>query len=30
MDVMWRGKYLEVRREGTWVYAGRVGGMGRR
>lgn len=25
---MWRGKYLEVRRDGTWEYAARVGGLG--
>jgi ADP-ribose pyrophosphatase len=24
----WRGKYLEIRREGTWEYAGRIGNMG--
>jgi ADP-ribose pyrophosphatase len=24
----WRGKYLEVRREGTWEYAARIGNMG--
>ena len=27
-DLMWRGKYLEVRRDGTWEYAARVGAMG--
>lgn len=27
-ETMWRGKYLEVRRDGTWEYAARVGGMG--
>ena len=25
---MWQGRYLEVRREGTWEFAARVGGMG--
>jgi ADP-ribose pyrophosphatase len=24
----WRGKYLEVRRDGTWEYAARIGNMG--
>lgn len=24
----WRGKYLEVRREGSWEYAARVGNLG--
>jgi ADP-ribose pyrophosphatase len=28
MSVEWRGKYLEVRREGTWEYAARIGNMG--
>ena len=28
MTVEWRGKYLEVRREGTWEFAGRVAKMG--
>jgi ADP-ribose pyrophosphatase len=28
MTVEWRGKYLEVRRVGTWEFAGRVGRMG--
>lgn len=28
MTVEWRGKYLEVRREGTWEYAARIGNMG--
>ncbi|UAJ11424.1 NUDIX hydrolase [Polymorphobacter megasporae] len=27
-DLLWQGKYLEVRRDGTWEYAARVGGMG--
>ena len=27
-DLLWRGKYLEVRRDGTWEFAARVGGMG--
>lgn len=27
-EVLWRGRYLEVRRDGTWEYAARVGGMG--
>ncbi len=27
-DLLWQGKYLEVRREGTWEFAARVGGMG--
>ncbi|MBV8973120.1 MAG: NUDIX hydrolase [Sphingomonadaceae bacterium] len=27
-ELMWRGRYLEVRREGTWEYAARVGGTG--
>ena len=26
--VLWRGTYLEVRREGRWEYAARVGNMG--
>ncbi len=28
MSVEWRGKYLEVRREGTWEYAARTGNIG--
>lgn len=28
MTVEWRGKYLEVHREGTWEFAGRVAKMG--
>lgn len=28
MTVEWRGKYLEVRREGTWEYAARTGNIG--
>lgn len=28
MTVEWRGKYLEVRKEGTWEYAARIGNMG--
>lgn len=28
MSVEWRGKYLEVRKEGTWEYAARIGDMG--
>ena len=27
-DLLWQGKYLEVRRDGTWEFAARVGGMG--
>ncbi len=27
-DLLWQGKYLEVRREGTWEFAARVGGLG--
>ncbi|MGI4880215.1 MAG: NUDIX hydrolase, partial [Janthinobacterium lividum] len=27
-DLLWQGKYLEVRRDGTWEYTARVGGMG--
>ena len=27
-DLLWQGKYLEVRRDGTWEYVRRVGGMG--
>ncbi len=27
-DLLWQGKYLEVRRTGTWEFAARVGGMG--
>lgn len=26
--VRWRGKYLEVRQEGSWEYAARTGGLG--
>lgn len=28
MTVQWQGKYLEIRKEGTWEYAARVGNMG--
>ena len=28
MKLQWQGKYLEVRKEGTWEYAARVGNMG--
>jgi len=28
MTVEWRGKYLEVRREGSWEYAARTRGIG--
>lgn len=28
MTIEWQGKYLEVRREGTWEYAARIGNMG--
>lgn len=28
MTVEWRGKYLEVHREGTWEYAARTHGIG--
>lgn len=28
MTLQWQGKYLEVRREGTWEYAARIGNMG--
>lgn len=28
MNVEWRGRYLEVRKEGTWEYAARVGDTG--
>nr|WP_310523163.1 NUDIX hydrolase [Polymorphobacter sp.] len=28
MTTLWQGKYLEVRREGTWEYAARIGNMG--
>jgi ADP-ribose pyrophosphatase len=28
MSVEWQGRYLEVRREGTWEYAARRGNMG--
>jgi ADP-ribose pyrophosphatase len=28
MSVEWQGKYLEVRREGTWEYAARTGNIG--
>ena len=27
-EAVWRGKYLEVRREGSWEYAARVGNLG--
>ena len=27
-DLLWRGKYLEIRRDGTWEFAARVGDMG--
>ncbi len=27
-ELLWQGRYLEVRREGTWEFAARVGGMG--
>lgn len=27
-DLLWQGRYLEVRRDGTWEFAARVGGMG--
>ncbi len=27
-DLLWQGKYLEVRRDGTWEFVRRVGGMG--
>ena len=27
-DVQWRGKYLEIRREGKWEYAARTGDIG--
>jgi ADP-ribose pyrophosphatase len=27
-DLLWQGNYLEVRRDGTWEFATRVGGMG--
>ncbi len=27
-ELLWQGKYLEVRREGTWEFAARVGGLG--
>ena len=27
-EPMWRGKYLEIWRDGTWEYAARVAGMG--
>ena len=27
-SVLWQGKYLEVRRQGRWEYAARVGNMG--
>ncbi len=26
-ELLWQGKYLEVRREGTWEFVRRVGGM---
>jgi len=28
MSVEWRGKYLELRKEGNWEYAARIGNMG--
>jgi ADP-ribose pyrophosphatase len=28
MTLQWQGKYLEVRKQGTWEYAARVGNMG--
>jgi ADP-ribose pyrophosphatase len=28
MTIQWQGKYLEVRKEGTWEYAARIGKMG--
>jgi len=28
VTVEWRGKYLEVHRDGTWEYAARVSGIG--
>lgn len=28
MNVEWAGKYLEVRREGSWEYVARAGGIG--
>ena len=28
MTTLWQGRYLEVRREGTWEYAARRGNMG--
>ena len=28
MTLQWQGKYLEVRKEGTWEYAARIGKMG--
>ena len=28
MTLEWRGKYLEVHRDGTWEYAARTGGIG--
>ena len=27
-DLLWRGKYLEVRRDGAWEFVARVGGTG--
>ncbi len=27
-ELMWQGRYLEVRRDGTWEFAARVGNMG--
>ncbi len=27
-EALWQGKYLEVRRDGTWEFVRRVGGMG--
>ena len=28
MTLQWQGKYLEVRKTGTWEYAARIGNMG--
>ena len=28
MSVEWRGRYLEVHKDGTWEYAARIGNMG--
>ena len=27
MTLMWQGKYLEIRKSGTWEYAARIGAM---